>query len=95
MAGFDIPTNDKTSDDHPNPMDRKVDPQSKTATGLFLFYVLFYAGFVGLNAFAPSVVERPFIGGINLAVVYGLALIGLAFVVALIYDWHAGRGPTA
>ena len=50
---------------------------------LFILYLLIYAGFVALSAFAPSVMAKPVIGGVNLAVVYGFALIGLAFVMAI------------
>lgn len=52
---------------------------------LFLFYALFYLAFVLVNAFAPQLGERQVVGGLNLAVLWGFALIGLAFVLALIY----------
>ncbi len=53
---------------------------------LFTLYFAFYAVFVGLNAFQPDTMARN-IGGVNLAVVYGMGLIGAAFVLALIYCW--------
>ena len=55
--------------------------------GLFLFaiYVVFYATFVWLSAFRPAVMAKPFVGGVNLAVCYGFALIVAAFVLAIIY----------
>ena len=52
---------------------------------LFIVYVLFYGGFMALSAFWPEVMSRPFLGGANLAVVYGFALIIVALVLALIY----------
>ena len=52
---------------------------------LFVIYVVFYAAFVWLSAFRPGVMARPFIGGVNLAVCYGLGLIVAAFVLAIIY----------
>jgi uncharacterized membrane protein (DUF485 family) len=52
---------------------------------LFFIYLLFYGGFVYLNAFRSDLMARPSIGGINLATVYGLALIVVALVLALIY----------
>ena len=52
---------------------------------LFVVFVLFYGGFMGLSAFWPEVMSQPFLRGANLAVVYGLALIAAALVLALVY----------
>lgn len=51
---------------------------------LFALYCLFYGGFVGLNAFAPAVMAFN-LGGITLAIWYGLALIVAAMVLAMVY----------
>jgi len=58
-----------------------------TRWGLVLFavYLLFYAVFVALSAFAPQVMAREFLAGVNLATCYGLALIIAALVLALVY----------
>jgi uncharacterized membrane protein (DUF485 family) len=61
---------------------------------LFIFYLLIYAGFVALSAFAPTVMAKPVLGGVNLAVVYGFALIGLAFVMAIVYAMLCRREPS-
>jgi uncharacterized membrane protein (DUF485 family) len=69
--------------------------------GLILFglYLALYGGFVGINAFAPRVMEQT-IAGVNLAIWYGFGLIAAAFLVALVYGWlcrnsavHQGGGP--
>lgn len=52
---------------------------------LFIVYVLFYGGFMALSAFWPEVMSQPFLNGVNLAVVYGFALIVAALVLALVY----------
>ena len=52
---------------------------------LFVVYVLFYGGFMVLSAFWPEVMSKPFFRGVNLAVVYGFALIAAALVLALVY----------
>lgn len=52
---------------------------------LFCVYCLFYAGFVGLNAFSPATMESTPVAGVNLAILYGFALIVVAFVLALLY----------
>ena len=57
--------------------------------GLWLFavYLLLYGGFVGINAFAPHVMETQPALGINLAILYGMGLIVAAFLLALVYGW--------
>ncbi|MBI5380738.1 MAG: DUF485 domain-containing protein [Opitutae bacterium] len=52
---------------------------------LFFVYVAFYGGFMALSAFKPEIMSRPCLGGANLAIVYGFALIGVALVLALLY----------
>jgi uncharacterized membrane protein (DUF485 family) len=58
-----------------------------TRIGLVLFacYVALYAGFMALSAFRPATMSKPFLGGANLAVVYGFVLIVAAMVLALLY----------
>jgi len=54
---------------------------------LFALYCSAYAAFVLLNAFLPdSMTWRPIVG-LSLSVLYGLALIALAFILALVYGW--------
>jgi uncharacterized membrane protein (DUF485 family) len=58
---------------------------------LFFVYLAFYAGFMGLAAFAPAMMGRPALAGVNLAIVYGMGLIAGALVVAAVYMWLCGR----
>ncbi|MEA2735861.1 MAG: hypothetical protein QOE14_2312 [Humisphaera sp.] len=51
---------------------------------LFFVYVIFYAGFVAISAFKFDAL-RADVGGVNLAVAYGMGLILLAFLLALVY----------
>lgn len=55
--------------------------------GLFLFaiYSLIYFGFVLVNAFAPKVMSDLRWAGLNLATIWGMLLIFLAFGLALLY----------
>ena len=58
---------------------------SRIGLVLFWIYVLLYVGFMVLVLFRPDLLSiRPF-GGVNLAIAYGMGLIGSAFVLALIY----------
>lgn len=68
------------------PGDRIALPRS-SRVGLLLFacYCAFYAGFIALVAFAPAAMKAEALGGVNLAVIYGLGLIVGALVLALIY----------
>jgi len=58
---------------------------------LFFVYLAFYAGFVLINATAPQLMERTLFAGLNLAILYGFALIIVAFALALLYGVLAGR----
>jgi len=53
---------------------------------MFLFYALFYAGFVAINLLNPLAMGAIVFAGLNLATVYGIALILVAFIQALVYD---------
>lgn len=58
---------------------------------MFLFYTLFYAGFVAINLISPTTMGTIVVAGLNLATVYGMGLIVLALVQALIYNWMCRR----
>jgi hypothetical protein len=71
-----------------SPMGKDPAAPFKTNLGLwmFLFYSLFYAGFVAINLLEPLLMEKIVFLGLNLATVYGFALIIVALLAALIYD---------
>lgn len=52
---------------------------------LFAIYTAFYATFVLINVLAPGVMDTA-IGGLNLATVYGMALIFIALVLGYVYN---------
>ncbi len=53
---------------------------------MFLSYMLFYASFVAINLISPMSMAAVVFAGMNLATVYGIALIVVALIEALIYD---------
>jgi len=59
----------------------------KTRLGVWMFiaYTLVYAGFVVINAAKPSLMQI-IVMGQTLAVIYGLGLLALALVLAVIYN---------
>ncbi len=52
-----------------------------------ILYSLIYGGFVVLSVFQPTWMGARAIFGLNLAVAYGLGLIIIAFIFALIYNY--------
>jgi uncharacterized membrane protein (DUF485 family) len=52
---------------------------------LFVIYLVLYLGFVFINAFAADLMEITVLAGLNLAIVYGFALIVVALLLAGIY----------
>jgi uncharacterized membrane protein (DUF485 family) len=61
---------------------------------LFTVYLVLYGGYVAITAFAPAIMKRVPVAGINLSVLYGLGLIIAAFLMALIYDWLCSATST-
>ena len=68
-------------DHHPETVGRNA----RVGMVLFILYVLFYLGFMVLNAFYPEKMHKPAAMGVNLAIVYGMGLIFLAFVLSILY----------
>ena len=53
---------------------------------MFAVYGLIYAGFVAVNLVSPVLMETILFAGLDLAVVYGMGLIVLALILALVYN---------
>lgn len=66
--------------------DPAAEYKSKLGVWMFIFYSLFYASFVAINLLSPVSMESIVLGGMNLATVFGFALIVVALIQALIYD---------
>jgi uncharacterized membrane protein (DUF485 family) len=87
--------------EHPPARDPGSGPGDLDRTGirasgavLFGIYLVLYGAFVLLNAFQPASMEASPVLGVNFAVLYGMCLIGGAFVLALLHTWLArGRQP--
>lgn len=57
----------------------------RIALWLFAVYLAVYVGFMAVSAFAPQAMAATPVAGLPLSLLYGFALIGLAFVFAGIY----------
>lgn len=68
----------------------------KTKLGLIMFfaYTIFYLIFVFLCVLSPKLVATK-VGGLNLAIVYGFALIVIAIIQALVYNLICARREKA
>jgi uncharacterized membrane protein (DUF485 family) len=58
---------------------------SRLGLGLFWVYVLLYGGFMGIVLFYPDLLSIRPLGGVNLAILYGLGLIAGALLLAVVY----------
>ena len=84
----------------PTPPPEAEDPaqaarNARVGLWLFLAYVLLYAGFMGLSAFAYRWMKQTPLGGVNLAILYGFGLILAALAIALLYMWLCQDRPPA
>ena len=63
--------------------------KKKTKLGITLFFVysIIYAIFVAIGVIDYKIMGNIVLGNQNLAVVYGFALILLAIIMGLIYNW--------
>ena len=65
--------------------DKAAGKKSRLGIQMFIVYALVYAGFVIANTIEPSLMEIVIFGQ-NIAVLYGIGLIGFALFLALIYN---------
>ncbi len=79
----------------PSGKDAAAPYKSRLGVWMFILYSLFYASFVALNLYNPLIMEKIVAFGLNLATVYGFALIIVALVLALIYDGLCRKQETA
>jgi len=70
----------------PAEKDNASDWKAKLGIKLFWLYCLVYTGFVALAVFATETLKTPVLAGVNLAIIYGMALIVFAIILGLIYN---------
>lgn len=70
--------------DIPIGQDPSIRHNARIGLVLFFLYFAFYAGFVYLVAFQPDAMKQTW-QGVNYAIVYGMALIIAAIVLAIVY----------
>lgn len=68
--------------------DNAAEWKAKLGIKLFWLYCVVYMSFVALAVFATEKLKIPVLSGVNLAIIYGMALIVFAIILGLIYN-HA------
>ena len=61
---------------------------------LFALYLAAYVAYVLVNAFRPALMDEVTVGGLNVAVASGAALILGAMALSFVYAFAAKRGPS-
>ncbi|WP_140938880.1 DUF485 domain-containing protein [Sphingobacterium lumbrici] len=58
---------------------------------LFFIYLFCYAGFVAIGVFQYELLSIPVLGGLNLALAYGIGLILFAVILGIVYNYYCSR----
>ncbi len=67
--------------------------EKKANLGIIFFFIYFllYGGFVAIGVFNYELLAHEFAGGVNLALVYGMGLIGFAVILGMLYNFLCSR----
>lgn len=65
--------------------------KTKLGIWMFIFYSLFYAGFITIAVFYYELMSKIVFAGLNLAIVYGFSLIVVAIIMGLIYNYYCTK----
>ena len=67
--------------------DKAAGKKASLGVKMFIAYTLVYSGFVVIGLTKPELMGLELMGGQNLAIVYGFALIVLAILMGFIYNY--------
>ncbi|MCL5734198.1 MAG: DUF485 domain-containing protein [Actinobacteria bacterium] len=69
----------------------------KKRLGLWMLaiYGVIYVVFIVINVARPKIMGTVVVAGLNLAIVYGFALIVIAFLLAIAYNWMCTKQERA
>lgn len=65
--------------------------KSSLGIRLFFIYLICYAGFVLISVFQYELLSTPVLGGLNLALAYGIGLIVFAVILGVVYNYYCTR----
>jgi uncharacterized membrane protein (DUF485 family) len=72
-------------------VDQSADYKKRLGLIMLAVYTAVYLAFILINVIKPKVMGTIIVGGLNLAIIYGFALIIIALVLALAYNWACTR----
>ncbi|PRD48719.1 DUF485 domain-containing protein [Sphingobacterium haloxyli] len=65
--------------------------KSSLGIRLFFIYLVFYTGFVLIGVFQYELLAIQILGGLNLALAYGIGLIVFAVVLGVLYNYYCTK----
>lgn len=65
--------------------------KSSLGIRLFFIYLICYAGFVAIGVFQYELLSFQVLGGLNLAIAYGIGLIIFAVVLGIVYNYYCSK----
>jgi len=68
-------------------LDRAATYKRSLGLKMLALYGVIYIFFIVINVAWPKVMGTVVVAGLNLAIVYGFALIVIAFLLAVLYNW--------
>jgi uncharacterized membrane protein (DUF485 family) len=71
----------------PQGIDEATAYKRRLGLRMLAIYGVIYIFFIVINVAWPKVMGTVVVAGLNLAIVYGFALIAIAFILAIIYNW--------
>lgn len=72
-------------------VDHASERKAKLGIVFFFIYFFFYAGFVAIGVLNYELLALEVIGGINLAIFYGIGLILFAVLLGILYNFLCSR----
>jgi uncharacterized membrane protein (DUF485 family) len=72
-------------------VDEAADYKKRLGLIMLAVYSAIYLAFIIINVVKPKIMGTIVVGGLNLAIIYGFALIVIALVLAIAYNWACTR----
>lgn len=72
-------------------VDLAAKKKAKLGIYFFFIYLFFYAGFVAIGVLNYELLAYEVIGGVNLAIFYGIGLILFAVLLGILYNFLCSR----
>lgn len=72
-------------------VDNAAKKKARLGVWFFFLYLIFYAGFVAIGVLNYELLSQEVIGGLNLAIFYGMGLIVFAVLLGILYNYFCSR----